>query len=364
MAWVRSKRWVLLAGSVVLIAAIVSTVPWLVERFNPRSADPSIWLDRLPDQVGPRSDDLTLNVSGILGPEQRAEWQWNEGEWSPVGQAQPRAPAPEFIIEIPADQIAAGTTNTLGLRIGRQNGETTQYEHRFNVGSDSTPGAMVPEPHDGVWDWQPDLSAVRPRPGHEGYDRVFILNPQISGGRHLRVKIAFDKSTQRWTHRLRYGPQYGFGLVPLWGGHPDPEDVRPRRGWLYGLAWYYAREEGFGSEAANRSGGDPIEVVKQYGGWSPAADSGIDAYATPVKSEQGDFLGWCLVSVLSSSDGDIRPAPLFVDPAILPERDYAAALIAHRTAVTFSEISWQPLDPLIAAGGSGAQACETYRPGG
>ncbi len=363
MARVKSKRWVLLAGSVVLVAAIVSTAPWLVERFNPRSADPSIWLDALPNEIGPRSGDLTLNVSGILKPNQQAEWQWNGGDWWPVGQTQPRAPAPEFIIEIPADQITVGT-NTLALRITNQDGESDQYEHRFDVQPDKAPGAMMPEPHDGIWDWQPALSAVRPRPGHEGYDRVFILNPQVSGGRHLTATVAFDRSTQSWTHRLRYGPQYGFGLVPLWGGHPDPEEVRPRRGWLYGLAWYYAREEGFGSEAANRQGGDPIEVVKQYATLSPGADAEIDAYAALVKSSQDAFLGWCLVSVLSNSDGELRPDPLFVEPSILPERDYAAALIAHRTAVTFSDIAWQPLDPLIAADGAGAKACETYSPGG
>ncbi|MEO1248227.1 MAG: hypothetical protein AAFW76_00160 [Pseudomonadota bacterium] len=145
---------------------------------------------------------------------------------------------------------------------------------------------------------------------------------------------------------------------------PIPRRCAPVAAGSTGSLGTTPEREASGSEAANRQGGDPIEVVKQYATLSPGANAEIDAYAALVKSSQDAFLGWCLVSVLSTSDGVVRPDPLFVEPSILPERDYAAALIAHRTAVTFSDIAWQPLDPLIAADGSGEQTCAAYNPGG
>lgn len=358
----RSRRVVIsLAGLAFVATAVLVAGPPIAEHlFSIEMPDGP--LAAMPSVVGVRSGDVTLNFNGVLGSGQEAEYRLNGDDWSPVPQAGPRAPEPAFLVEVPADALLAND-NRFELRVTAADGTVSLFERAFDV---STQSGLMPEPQDGLWDWDSDLSSIRPAPGREGYDRLFILDPSLAGGRHVSARMEFHGSTQGLVHRLRFGAQYGVGLVALWGGHLEQQDVRPRRGWLYGLAWFYARDNGFGSEAAQRVGSQPMNIAKTYADWSPSEGQSVqmDAYAAPVQQEDGVFLGWCLLSVLVSDDETIHPNPLFVTPEILPRRDYGAGLIAHRVDATFTSVDVQQIDPIIAEMNEGEAACARFSPPG
>ena len=72
---------------------------------------------------------------------------------------------------------------------------------------------------------------MRSKLGDEGYDRVIVFAGAFSGARRIETDMIFR-------YRVETG-EWGFGLLPLWGGRPDEPTFRPKRGWLFSLAWFF-----------------------------------------------------------------------------------------------------------------------------
>src|SRR5690606_25701550 len=83
---------------------------------------------------------------------------------------------------------------------------------------------------DGIWEVidREGVPFIRPRSGHEGYDRSVFAAGAFGGGRRIETSLVYR------THAA--GRPFGFGLHPLWGGRPDDENVSPRGGWRFSFA--------------------------------------------------------------------------------------------------------------------------------
>jgi len=178
-------------------------------------------------------------------------------------------------------------------------------------------------------------------PGSEGYDRILLVTGAFPAARRVETEVVFRSfcADQIWA---------GFGVLPLWGGHLDEPGRRPRRGWLYGVAWFmkpygpwceFSVKRGDQARHDTFAGRTTIEP-------QPGTRFRIIAECWPETSPLGGHVRYRQRAKIWPMD---QPEPRdWIEcaeqgGARLPERDYAVALLAHQCQVEFGPVRVLPL---------------------
>ncbi len=292
-------------------------------------------VEHVPDTFARRAGDLTANVCGVYTGHAPLQYLLNAGEWrelDPRRSANPRFFDHRFSLELMPEDLRRGTNSLRLLGDGVDRFLTFRYDDApvavpVNVDWRSTPLDV----QDGAWE-RVDVDGetwVRPVPGTEGYDRVLNVTGAFADGRRIEVDMTFRGETHP-------GRLFGFGVIPLWGGHRDVEEQLPRRGWRYGIGWYYSKQDGIGVEFADKLGAEPFDSTTA----SELAKIEVgETYRTVVEAVP-DFGGWIL-RMKWWKHGDDEPThwiELADHGKRLPPGDYSVALVAHRCQVEFGPV--------------------------
>lgn len=222
---------------------------------------PVIQIVQFSDDYGRRTEDLSANITGkhhLLT--KTVNWRLNNGSTQPVRQGWPRAPWPDFVIEIPPDQLSPGE-NKLEIEAADWLGRSQRIEHSFVYNPDTlTLPTQIDwsqqnlDVQDGFWETieRDGEYFVRPRPGYEFYDRIALATGAFPINRRIETDVVFRHDVLE--QQDRGAREYGFGILSLWGGHPGSEELTPRRGWKFSLAWYWSKPDGVGNEMSVRIG--------------------------------------------------------------------------------------------------------------
>ncbi|NEP58290.1 MAG: hypothetical protein F6K31_14950 [Symploca sp. SIO2G7] len=311
--------------------------------------EPLIEVWHLPKRFSRRSGELTANISGTLSSQvKQAKYQLNNGSWLDVGQGKPRVPEPLFNIEMKAEDLRPGTNN-LKIEVSAERGqpEITSLQFEYDPEPINLPVTVEwsnadLEVQDGYWETFSDNGEwrVRPKPGFESYDRILSVTGAFPGGRRVETDLIFHSSDKEGTPLSLYG----FGILPMWGGHKDEVGVTPRRGWIYSIAWFHPYRNGGGVEFGYKDGDAPKKWVDSYRPFKPEA--GVKYFITseswPVLDDDGEHLyykqrmKWWQEGEPESDQWievtDKEGAPL-------PPEEYAVALIAHECQVDFGPVT-------------------------
>ena len=311
----------------------------------------SVEVYHAPKLVSRRSGDFTANIVGALGGGgKELKYRLNDGPWSDVGRGGNRMPFPLFNVELFGDELRPGL-NTLVLKTipseSEQENVTLDFEYdpkpiRLPIRVDWATTEL--DVQDGIWEtfsvdgeWR-----VRPKPGAENYDRLLAVTGAFPEGRRVETDIIF----RNYSDGSR---PYGFGILPLWGGHPDNENVRPRRGWNFSLAWYYSHYEGVGMEFSYKNGKEEPEWISTYRPFKPKPGVRyhliVDVW--PEFDEKGRHSRY-KQRMKWYAEGETIPYDWMeitdVEGSPIPEGEYGVALVAHRSQVEFGPIVVTPLE--------------------
>jgi hypothetical protein len=299
-------------------------------------------VEHLPRVFTSRSRELTANVCGLLGSADAVEYRLNDDPWrvwSTPNPPSPRTPAGRFTIELPVEGLRSGA-NKLALRAGgREIMRSFRYDPdpvRLPLLADWCDPSDL-DVQDGAWECRDtDRGRIaRPVPGTEDYDRLVLATGAFAGPRRVVGEMTFRSAPIP-------GRPFGFGLIPLWAGHLEDTDTRPRRGWRFGIAWYYSNWSGFGVEVSEKVGAARFRSVDRR---VPAALEPGQTWRLVGEARPGAE-GWRVS--LSFSEAS-RPAEVFTTELEAPEayapvRDaYAVALVAHRAQVEFGPVRVEAL---------------------
>lgn len=312
---------------------------------------PLIEVFHAPETFSRRSGDFTANITGFISNGvQNTRYRINNSTWFNIGQDGLRVPPPLFTIELFADQLREGI-NHLDIEASTKENQpdtTVSIQFRYEPESISLPIAVnwdrsELDVYDGYWErisQSDSIWRVRPKPGFEDYDRILIVSGAFAGGRRIETDVIF---------RYRIGRKpFGFGVLALWGGSPDHRGFRPRRGWNFGLAWYYSQENGVGILYSNKYGGEPPVSSSTYQNFVPEKNIRYHIVVEAWPSEDAKAqnrryhqrLKWWRENSLPPSTW-IELADL--DNILLPFGEFAIALIAHRCQVDFGPVVVKPL---------------------
>ena len=307
------------------------------------SNEPLVQIFHQPKRFSRRAGELSANLYGSLSEGvESAQYQLNGGNWRDIGRGGKRALDPLFVIEMKEDALREGT-NTLNLEVQGRRGRSEAISLEFEY--DPQPIVLPVKPdwsqdelevQDGYWEtfesggeWR-----VRPKPGFEDYDRILCIAGAFAGGRRIETQLIF-RSTD-------FPKRCGFGVIPLWGGHKDPEDISPRRGWIYSIAWFHPYRQGGGVEFGYKNGDEPRKWVDSYRQYEP--EPNVRYFLTtecwPEKDESGKHLGYRQrMKWHKEGEADTNTWIELRDTegCPLPEEEYAVALIAHFCQVEFGE---------------------------
>jgi hypothetical protein len=195
---------------------------------------------------------------------------------------------------------------------------------------------------DGFWETfsTPDGYRVRPKPGFEDYDRLIVVAGAFPGGRRIETDLVFRRSMTR-------SKPFGFGVLPLWGGHPDGASIRPRRGWNFSLVWFYSRYNGVGMEFSYKYGNAQPDWISSYRNLTLAANVryflAVEAWpeldAAGAHKRYRQRMQWW-------TEGEPPPHEWIeltdAEGAPIPPGEYAVALNAHRSQVDFGPVVIKP----------------------
>lgn len=326
-------------------------------RVLPYFTDPALEIYNAPSVYSRRSGDFTLNVTGRLGAGgEQIDYRINGGEWNPYSFLRPYADEPFFTIQIPRSDVSPGQ-NRLRLRTRRLLGRESVLDLGFAYEDqrpvlpilrdwshgelDAAHGAWERVMVDGKW-------VARVKPGTEGYDRILILAGAISGPRRIEARVHFLRGPSK-------GLQYGFGVLPLWGGRPDRRGQTPRRGWIFSLAWYYSNRLGVGQEFSyKRADGEPdwLGSYRNFeirdGTWH-----NIIVEVWQERDQDGKFMHWNQ-RMKWWQDGEARPDRwrILADslPRPLGDREYGVGFVAHRCSVHLGETKILPVSAALQSG--------------
>lgn len=307
----------------------------------------------VPATFARRSGDFTANIIGTYASHVRAiYYTLNDGPPTEVARGRPRLPPPYFAIELHADELRPAT-NIVTIEavpfIGtaKQHQLTFQYDpgpvalpiqHQWSPASDLDSG-------DGVWEtvqlggeWR-----VRPRPGYEGYDRILVVAGAFPEGRRVETDVIF-----RWTTTPH---DFGFGILPMWGGRPEKPGLSPRNGWNFSLVWYWSRYRGVGNEFSYRLGSDPYEWVSSYQNRTllPNVRYRIVAESWPERDSRGKLLAYHQ-RMKWWPEGEPEPAAWLQltdrEGAPLPEGAFGVGLLTLNSQVDFGPVTITSLNAL------------------
>ena len=344
-------RWIVASGVVLLLVLVGGVF------VAPTSSYAR--LDPVPQAFDRLEGELTINLSGkrsalVSTVSYRLE---GEPEWQQIDKDSPRSAGRELVFELDPDTLSPGA-HTLEVRVQTRFGTARYLSQDFDVEAAPEVPARTTitwdpsdlEAQDGAWDVAPTPAGqtgtwVRPKPGREGYDRILLATPPFVGARRVTTQFVFDE-------RVGSNPRHGVGVLPLWGGHPDSEQVRPRRGWLYGLAWWYSEYPGFGAEFAHKIGGG--DIASDTTSNSEALLAGVVytmiTEAVPVIQPDGSEVFELRMKWATSEDGEPLDAMDWILVTRDPEGDvpvgssYAVAVLAHRAKARFGPVTVERLN--------------------
>jgi hypothetical protein len=235
-----------------------------------------------PKTFSRRYGELSVNIGGQSSSEvTSALYSFNSGQWHPLPQGRPRVPPPLFNIELPHEELIPGD-NTIVIQAKSEDGEVETVVTQFHY--DPSPiqlpillswekGAEL-DVQDGAWETFQDEKGwrVRPKPGFEEYDRILNLTGSFAGGRRIETDLIFrrDLGWRKWRKELR--GDHGYGVLSMWGGHVEDESVRPKRGWHYGLGWFW-EHNGLGLEFAENRHQEEWQKSFSYRDFTPKANT-------------------------------------------------------------------------------------------
>ncbi|MFO1070110.1 MAG: hypothetical protein U1E14_16480 [Geminicoccaceae bacterium] len=350
-------RWARRLAVVVVLAAVAAggVLAWSYV------TGPLVELHNLPEHYARRSGAFAASVVGTTSRlSHDLAWRLNDGDWQPVRRTAGRAAWPDFVIDLPTDRLAAGE-NSLELRAEGwlHRGQTLSRSFLYDPEPPPLPltvdwrAVASPDAQDGAW--ETFLSGVgdarvRVVPGHEDSDRVVAVTGAFPGGRRVTVDAVMRRPVGVWPYGLGFLPrrEYGFGIAPLWGGHPDRGTDRPGRGLRAATVTWSTRDFGVAARLVERIGETPPRW-RSAGLSLPMKWNGtyrIVAEAWPVRDAEGHHRGWRMRAKFWWTD---QPEPAdwlevedLGDP-VLPEGEYGVALVAHRTAADFGPVTVEPL---------------------
>jgi hypothetical protein len=299
-------------------------------------------------QISRRSGALTANFSGRVGSGASSlEYSINNGAWIPVDLSSKAFDQETVTLQVPRSLILGGQQLNHVFVRGSTWLKETEAEFPVRFVYDDAPPALPlvwsaakgrTESDHGLWvqqarDGDP---LIQPVPGTEGYDRILLLSGAFAGARRIRARIVYLQGSLPHPGML-----HGYGLIPLWGGNVDEDGVCPRRGWRYGLCWFYSAEQGYGIEFSNKPGAQEHDTVNRYAAFEPQPGRVerilIEAWPT---QDEGAFSGWHIRAKRWFEDEQEPQAWLqFSDSGgkRLPEQEYAVAFLAHRCSAGIFE---------------------------
>lgn len=338
------RRW----RTALAIALVVSTTCAAIDVVQ-RVRTPFVQVRHCATEYAHRSGFLTANVTGDIGPlTSNLRYRLNGGDWRDVELSSPRVVAPEFVVEFTADDLATGrnVVEFSGNRCGLWS-ESCEQDFEYSPVAVALPVEVQwslknLDVQDGHWETVGvgSETRLRPVPGREGYDRIVAVTGAFSGGRRVEVDLTFRR---RASDEL-----FGFGVLPLWGGHPGSE-TSPRSGWIYSAAWYYSHANGVGQEFARATSNNPSHFVTMYRAMQPVPDAQyhIVVECWPV-STQDDMHSHFTQRTKWWQQGDPEPVAWMTltdkSGGRLPAGEYSVALVAHRCQVEFGKVRVLPLE--------------------
>jgi hypothetical protein len=305
----------------------------------------------LPRTFSRRFGDFTANIVGVLESDSKASYQINGGEWWEITHMPPRVPEPFFTIELSADDLSPGP-NQVKIRCdnGDESGEILRLDFRYDPSPVVLPRQVDWEGADldvgsGKWETFNDGKGwrVRPKPGFETYDRLLIVTGAFPGARRIKTDVLYRGRGSSVKKR-----PFGFGVLPMWGGRPDPNPRAPRRGWNFSLSWYYSKYGALGSEFSYKQGGEDFRFVSTFQSIDLQMDQRffLEIEVWPERDSQGQH--WRYVQRFRWRSEESVPWSDWLELADnaggdIPEGEYAVALIAHRCQVDFGSVTIEPL---------------------
>jgi len=316
---------------------------------------PLVRMFNLPESFSRRSGYFSVNIGGTVSKfAKEVRYRLNDAPWYKVSQGGLRASAPLFVIELAAEELHPGA-NTLTLEASAIGRPPQYFSRQFNY--DSSPISLPVtkdwlnsdvENYDGCWEaflYNGDRR-VRPKPGFEGYDRILVVTGAFSAGRRIETDVIFRYKTTD-------GGEFIFGVLPLWGGHPD--DVihnGPRRGWNFSLVCYWNRYHGVGNEISYKLGKNPHDWVNSYR--HVTLEAGVK-YAIVVEcwpelNDNGRHLRYRQRSKwwkLGTTEPGTWLELTDTAGAPIPSGEYGIALLAYNCQADFGPVIVKPLAELM-----------------
>ena len=346
------RRWrtpMLAGGFVILLLAL--GYAWYATR-------PLLEVRHAPDRYSARTNDFTANITGhTFRLATHLRYRINDGEWRPLPRSEPRVPVPAFTLEMGADELRPGE-NRVTIASSAPLRAPARWSHRFEY--DPSPPTLPVridwgdflgrdaqlDAQDGSWEvFISEFGPrVRPVPGQEGYDRVLAVTGAFDGARRVETDVVFRHDTAE-------GRLWGFGVLGMWGGWPDAEAVRPRRGWSYAVQWYYSRYEGVGVEFSHKDGGAPFAIATSFMGFTPEPGVRYRVVAElwpimPDASRADDGVRY-QQRMQWWRDGEPEPAAWVelgdAPGSPMPAGPYAVGLLVHRAQADFGPVTVTPI---------------------
>ena len=316
----------------------------------------------LPTRVMRRSGHVTLNICGLAASGKTiVEMRVNDGPWQRVGRGPPRAPGNSFVGEVKSEALQLGR-NLIQIRSKARTGWSHLEPLSFLYDDKPHPMPFTVEwrtaqldVQDGQWETYDagDVGRVRTVAGHEGYDRIVLASGTFSGGRRVETDLVVERPVLEGRNQ-----PHGVGVLPLWGGHCDEQEPAvsgaPRRGWCYGLAWFYSQAKsdggsGIGIELAHKIGNGPTQWCNTYRAWQLETNRKyrVVAEARPTSDAKGAHSGFRqrMKWWLDSDPEPQRWLELAEAKSVLPDLEYAVGLLAHRVRASFGPVVISPLPP-------------------
>lgn len=315
--------------------------------------EPLVEIFHLPNRFSRRYGEFTANVCGAIAKGvKQLKYRLNEGEWIKFVQRGDRVPPPLFTLELRAENLRPGINRlTIEATSDISEPEITTVEFEYDPSPIKLPVTLDwstidnrnLDVQDGYWE---TLAAdggwrVRPKPGFEDYDRVLAVTGAFPGGRRIETDVIFHSHIE---DRL-----YGFGVLPMWGGHPDKVGVSPRRGWSLAIAWYYSDDEGVGMEFTYKDGKKKPKWVSSYRDfdYQEGVRYLITAECVPELDGNGKHLHY-RQRLKWHAEGEPEPDEWIeitdTEGAPLPPGEYAVGLVAHRCQVDFGPVTVTPIE--------------------
>lgn len=303
---------------------------------------------RVTRKVMPLTANVMVRLEGTGSLRQRV----NGGPWTPVDASPPRVQHGVVPVEVDPAHLVEDADNVVELEAG---GRTETVRFRYDSAPPSLPlridwaevGTSGLEVQDGAWEVVAvdGEARVRPVPGTEGYDRILLLSGAFRGGRRVTCDVVLREPVEK-------GQLWGFGPLPYWAGHPEPEAVRPRRGWCFALSWFYSKYGAFGLEFSRRLGDGPMEWVAAYHSASLQRHEPwrcvVEAYAE--RREDGELIRnrmrtkWWPV-------GEAEPDEWLEladrGKARLVEDEFAVAFVVHRCQVEIGPVRIEAVPDVV-----------------